>query len=50
MYNIVQTMGKTNLGGVMGALIHSYHGELMDFRMTPLGKNMTITITTKANK
>jgi hypothetical protein len=36
-------MGKTNLGGVMGALIQLYHEELIDFFITEFGKNITTT-------
>ena len=41
MYRVVQTMGKTYLGGVNDARMHLYHGLLTERMVTWFGKAMT---------
>jgi len=46
IYNVVHTMGKTKLGGVIEGRMHWYHGDFTVF-MVPLG--ITCTINTVKN-
>jgi len=50
IYKIVQTIGKTNLGGVIVGLIQVYHADLVAFIVVEFGIYMTKTIIRKESK